>query len=102
MRSIDGAGVGGTPRGRSSTCEQRDNCPTLTFCKRLSPVVCDKKCQEFISENPNQCVHLEMPAGTFAQPLWQYVQQGGEGAAAVATPSHKQAHLVTTAPPSLI
>ena len=25
-----GASVGGTPRGRSSACEHRDNCPTLT------------------------------------------------------------------------
>ena len=31
MWSIAGAGVEGTPRGRSSTCcEQRDNGPTLT------------------------------------------------------------------------
>ena len=29
--SIAGAGLGGTPRGRSSTCEQRDHCPTLTY-----------------------------------------------------------------------
>ena len=25
-----GAGTGGTPSGRTSTCQQRDNCPTLT------------------------------------------------------------------------
>ena len=33
MRSIAGAGLGGTPRGRRSTCEQRDNCPTPTHQK---------------------------------------------------------------------
>ena len=33
------AGVGGTPRGRSSTCEQRDTSPTLTHQKYLSLAV---------------------------------------------------------------
>ena len=28
--SMAGAGTGGTPRGRSKTCAQRDNGPTLT------------------------------------------------------------------------
>ena len=30
LRSIVAACVGGTPRG-SSTCDQRDDCPTLTY-----------------------------------------------------------------------
>ena len=37
-----GPSVGGTPRGSSSFCEQRDNCPTLTFQKHFSPVAWDK------------------------------------------------------------
>ena len=45
--------MGGTPRGRSSTREQRDNCPTLTSCKYFSPVA------HF--QNFNQCVHPEVP-----------------------------------------
>ena len=31
-------GCSASPRGRSSTCEQRGNCPTLTDQKCVSPV----------------------------------------------------------------
>ena len=37
--SVAGAGVGGTPRGRSSLCEHRGSGPTLTSQKCLSPAV---------------------------------------------------------------
>ena len=36
VRGIAGAGVGGAPEGRSNTCEQRDNCPTLTYQQHVS------------------------------------------------------------------
>ena len=41
--SIAGAGVGGTPRGTSSACEQRDKGPTLMY-QYLSPVARDTHC----------------------------------------------------------
>ena len=41
-----GAGMGGTPKGRSSACEQRDNRIKKLF------------------------LHPQVPAGTFTEPLW--------------------------------
>ena len=42
-----GAGVGGTPRGRGSTCESWDNRPTLTYQNHFSPVAWDMQCKQF-------------------------------------------------------
>ena len=44
---VAGAGVGGTPRNNSSTCstcEQRDDCPTLTHLNILSPDAHRQQC----------------------------------------------------------
>ena len=65
MCSMAGAGVGGTPRGRSSTCEQRDKRPTLTYQNKfpLGPNNADnfllKTCTSACSEGP---------AGTLTEP----------------------------------
>ena len=50
--------------GRSSTCEQRDNCPTLTDTIYVFLPFGDKQYGQF-SENSNQCVHLEVPIKTY-------------------------------------
>ena len=60
-----GAGVGGTPRGRSSTCEQRERCPTLP----KIPVAWDRQCEQLPLETSNQCVHPEVPTSTLTPPL---------------------------------
>ena len=58
-----GADMGGAPRGRSSTCEQRDTGPTLT--QDSSPAVAgNKQRQRFPPDNSDQCVHPEVPSGT--------------------------------------
>ena len=47
QRRLLGPGIlGGTPRGRSSTCGQRDNRPTLTTKTRF-PLTVDKQCKQF-------------------------------------------------------
>ena len=33
-----------TPRGRSSSCQQRDNCPTVPYQNYFPPVTLDKRC----------------------------------------------------------
>ena len=38
------AGMGGLPGGRSSTCEQQDNCATLTYEECISPAAWDRQC----------------------------------------------------------
>ena len=48
------AGVEGTPRGRSSACQQRDNCPTLTENNCSSPVAWDMQCTQRIPEHTTQ------------------------------------------------
>ena len=58
------AGMGGTPRGRSSICDQRDNSPALPYQKYGSPEAWNK-CRQF----PR--VHPELPTGALTQPFWQ-------------------------------
>ena len=72
-RSVErtSAGMGGAPRGRSSPCEHRDNCPTLTCQNNGFPLSVDKQCRQD-PENPHRCVrvspstflHLSCPSGT--------------------------------------
>ena len=57
--------MGGTPRACSSTCEQRDKCPTFIRLKCVSPVAWDKQCRQHIPANPSQRVHPEVPTGTY-------------------------------------
>ena len=67
--SIAGAAAGGTPRGRGSTCEQRDNCPTLTICgDTFPPVAWGKPCTQLIPKTPNQRTHPELPTRTAPPP----------------------------------
>ena len=54
-------------RGTGSTCEKRDNCPTVSYQKYSSTQAWDKQCKQFISENSNQCVHPEVPTGTLTK-----------------------------------
>ena len=56
---MERASVGGTPRGRSSTCEQRVDCPTLTCCKCRSPMAWNKPCKQFMPETQT---HLAQPS----------------------------------------
>ena len=55
--SIARTGTGGTPRGTSSTCEQRDGCPTLTDQQYFPPVAWHKQCKQFVSRFSNQCAY---------------------------------------------
>ena len=59
-----------TPSG--STCER----PTHTivpdsYQKHFFPVAWDTQCRQLPPNTRNQCVHWEVPTGTFSQPLWQ-------------------------------
>ena len=54
--------------GRHSTCEQRDNCPTLTYEKWCPPVAWDKQCRQSIPKDPNWCVRLRSPCPPLKSP----------------------------------
>ena len=63
-----GARVGGTPRGRSSACEQRDNCSTLTHQHYVSPVVWKGNVTNLSLKPENQ---WEVPTSTPTEHVWQ-------------------------------
>ena len=56
VRSSAGARVGGTSRGRSSTCEGRDDRPTLTPHRGFSPVGWHRQCKQLILERSHRCL----------------------------------------------
>ena len=58
-------------RRRSSTREQRDNCPTLTYQQYSSPAAWKKQCAQFIFKSSNQRMHAEVPIDTLISPFWQ-------------------------------
>ena len=41
------------PRGRSSTCERKDNCPAINNYKYFSSVTSDTQCRQFPPEDSN-------------------------------------------------
>ena len=61
-----GAGVGGAPRGRSSTCERRDNCPPLSRSKKGFPRGC-LVAQRAAHSSQSFCA-LPLPNPTGGQP----------------------------------
>ena len=85
------AGMGGTPRGRSSTCEQRDNGPTLTCENHGSPPSVDKHCGMCPPETPNQARTPGGPNGAVSEPLWQASDPGIH----LRTPPHLQVKIDT-------
>ena len=66
-----GAGMGGTPSGRCSTCEQRDNRPTLTDLKYTPPPpisVVRSPCQENYPADAHPSAHKSVLES--ANPAW--------------------------------
>ena len=57
MWSIASVGVGGTPRGRHSTCAQRDDCPALAHPKTLLPKGLGQAMQTIFFGNPPKPAH---------------------------------------------
>ena len=64
------AGMGGTPRGRSSTWEQRDGRRPLSITKStFPPRLGTSNANNSLQKNSNRCVHLEVPTATITQLL---------------------------------
>ena len=55
-----GAGMGGTPSGRSSACEQRNNCPSIIPIHTFPHLLwTHNRCRQFLTDN--QFVHQGVP-----------------------------------------
>ena len=92
--------VGGTPMGRSSTCEQRATCPTLAFLR--FPTVWGQATGLSPVEKPNKCVHSDVHTGTPAEPLWhplRWQNRFRERAHTHASVEEPGGHIVASVPP---
>jgi hypothetical protein len=73
-------GMGGTPREKQHP--RADGQPSHSQHRCCPSPSVDKPCPQFPPENPNQCVHPEVPTGALTEPLWQpppEFRQGGGG-----------------------